>query len=316
MSQYGNQNGRLRSNDLCHVQRIGNETEESEYNFPKSVQTLFIKYEGLKDMLNSIRKEDFRYSNKEVFQMLCANFDFTRSDLSQLFQAKECTIKRWLHKHKIKLRQKGGQKVYSVDESFFETIDSEEKAYFLGFLISDGCVRKRGNSYNICLKLNNKDLHILEEFKRCLNFNGNLIHNKDNSVSLSICSKKMFDDLSKYGVVPRKTFVSFIPVVQEEFQRHLLRGIFDGDGYLGKRLAVLTSGSEKMSEDYFGIGKSLDCKVLIYKEGNKYRLIVTKGSRKLINYMYENCNIVLTRKYQSYLKFWKLREVEDKKPLR
>lgn len=316
MSQYGNQNGRLSSNELSHVQRIGNETEKSEYNFPTSVQTLFNKHEGLKDMLNSIRKEDFRYSNEVVLKTLCSNFDFTRKELSTLFSIKECTLKKWLAKYKIKLRQKGGQRIYNVDDTFFEKIDSEEKAYFLGYLISDGCVRKRNNSYQIVLKLNKKDLHILEEFKKHLKFEGSILHNKDDSVSLTVSSKKMFKDLEIFGVVPRKTFISIIPDVGLEFQRHLLRGIFDGDGYIGKKQAVLTSGSEKMAEDYCSIGKNLGFKVLKYKEGNKFRLVVTKKSQKFLEYMYDNSTVVLKRKYQAYLKFWKHREVEDKKPLR
>lgn len=64
--QHGNQNGRLGSKEPCHVQRIEDETTQVDYNSSTSVQTLFIKFEGLKDMLNSIRKEDLNYKNEET----------------------------------------------------------------------------------------------------------------------------------------------------------------------------------------------------------------------------------------------------------
>jgi hypothetical protein len=54
MSQYGNQSGRLESKESSHAQRIVHEPPVGEYNCTKSVQTLFMKYEGLKDMLNSM----------------------------------------------------------------------------------------------------------------------------------------------------------------------------------------------------------------------------------------------------------------------
>lgn len=40
----------------------------------------------------------------------------------------------------------------------------------------------------------------------------------------------MAKDLSKYGVIPRKTLVSFLPTIDDQYMNHLIRGILDGDG--------------------------------------------------------------------------------------
>jgi hypothetical protein len=50
-----------------------------------------------------------------------------------------------------------------MDEEFFNIIDSEEKAYFLGMLMSDGCVS--GNT--IRLQLNGNDVDGVVEKKGC-----------------------------------------------------------------------------------------------------------------------------------------------------
>lgn len=54
-------------------------------------------------------------------------------------------------------------------------------------------------------------------------------------VYISFYSKRMFDDLSNYGIVPNKTYITdslYLDKITEEFRRDYLRGIFDGDGTL------------------------------------------------------------------------------------
>lgn len=46
---------------------------------------------------------------------------------------------------------------YKFDENFFENIDTEEKAYWLGFIYADGAVFKR----TLSIRLSTKDIHHL-----------------------------------------------------------------------------------------------------------------------------------------------------------
>ena len=57
-------------------------------------------------------------------------------------------------------------KKYSLNENYFETIDNEEKAYWLGFISTDGNIYKRDNNGTIILSfnLNIRDKKHLEKF--------------------------------------------------------------------------------------------------------------------------------------------------------
>lgn len=122
---------------------------------------------------------------------------------------------------------------HDMKEDFFEKIDTPSKAYWLGWLITDGCISK---GYTISMSLQERDLEILERFQNDLGLSGKIkIFNKK-YYRLSFCCKKMVEDLSKYGVVKNKTFTVTIPDVNDELLPHLLRGCFEGDGGISKTL--------------------------------------------------------------------------------
>lgn len=124
----------------------------------------------------------------------------------------------------------------SVDESFFEVIDTEEKAYWLGFITADGCV------YNnrVIIGLASRDRAHLEKFTASLHSDYAVGDYKttvkgkafDHS-SIHINSRKMFNDLKALGVYERKSLTAkpcaFVP---ESLAHHYWRGIFDGDGFV------------------------------------------------------------------------------------
>ena len=62
-------------------------------------------------------------------------------------------IKRILKKNNLELTNRR----FNVNHSYFRVIDSEEKAYWLGFLFADGCIRKNKTGSQVVLKLSTKD---------------------------------------------------------------------------------------------------------------------------------------------------------------
>lgn len=119
------------------------------------------------------------------------------------------------------------------NENFFEKIDTEEKAYFLGLIYSDGCLQHDSNKslYNVNIKLHIKDKDILEKFIQCISGEMELWKNKQRDmVELKLNGKKIVNDLEKMGVCPNKTFTIDYPMIDENLERHFLRGYFDGDG--------------------------------------------------------------------------------------
>src|SRR5271155_4421936 len=56
---------------------------------------------------------------------------------------------------------------YPVNDNFFEDIDTEEKAYYLGLLFADGC-NHSGRVNKIELSLAKQDVYILERLSQLL----------------------------------------------------------------------------------------------------------------------------------------------------
>lgn len=119
------------------------------------------------------------------------------------------------------------------NENYFENIDSESKAYFLGLIYSDGCLINDSKNfrYKIVLKLHTKDKHILEEFINCVDGEMNVwVHGQREMCEVGLSGKKIVTDLESIGLTKNKTFKLKYPEIKEGLERHFLRGYFDGDG--------------------------------------------------------------------------------------
>ena len=116
---------------------------------------------------------------------------------------------------------------YTLDSNFFETINTERKAYWLGFIQADGAIDgPRENQLRI--KIQKSDRVLLERFAKDIGYNGPIIE-KLNYCKINITSKKLTDDLKKLGIVRNKTFkTSYLSF--PNLQGHYFRGLFDGDG--------------------------------------------------------------------------------------
>ena len=138
--------------------------------------------------------------------------------------------------------------------SFFNKIDEPNKSYWLGWMYSDGFVQIHsisGGKY-IGLDLDEKDKNVVEGFRDSLESNMSvkeIIHKPPKnykwkkeeykSQRLIFHSKRMFDDLGKQGVVPRKSLILTFPdknQVPDKFIKPFLLGYFEGDGSITKHL--------------------------------------------------------------------------------
>jgi hypothetical protein len=216
--------------------------------------------------------------------------------------------------------QKSGYKItpfnkkYSSDESIFEIIDTEEKAYWLGFLYADGNVRvqeyingyqKRG--YTVELRLHVEDIRHLYAFKEFTKTTSPIKYEERKSNGLirhqcilQIHSKKMCEDLIKWGCIPRKSLIlNFPKELPDELTPHFVRGYFDGDGHIKReeRYIELIGTKEFLSYivNYFSFSVS---EHNYYMAGKAYcfRLYGT-DVQKFIDNMYSNATIYLDRKY-------------------
>lgn len=125
---------------------------------------------------------------------------------------------------------------YSVNEHYFDSIDTEEKSYFLGLIASDGCVTEENK---MLLSLQERDSFILDRLKNNLGYNGPIYHLKPVKQThqpqrrLQIRNKILCRSLNTLGIFPRKSLNMKFPddgIISDHLIHHFIRGYFDGDG--------------------------------------------------------------------------------------
>lgn len=125
-----------------------------------------------------------------------------------------------------------------LKSDYFSNIDSPIKAYWLGFLFTDGSVDHYRSTGRIRLQLQQQDIEILEKFKEDLGIESKIIYDKrQNSVCCSIefTDEQIYNDLAKYNIIPNKTYaIDKIPYekIPQKFLHAYALGLFDGDGSL------------------------------------------------------------------------------------
>lgn len=202
---------------------------------------------------------------------------------------------------------------YILNENFFENIDSEEKAYFLGFLFADGYINE--NLYLIDLTLHKQDAEILNKLISCLYINERPLKLiRDNYLRLIINSKKMVNDLKSHGCHQKKTFNLKFPILSENMVKHFIRGYFDGDGCVtidkGKTLNVSIVGTIDfliVVKRHFINNCYLNDTVFDNRHPNRNNNIraLRYGGNIIINriyhYLYDDSVIYLNRKKNKFL---------------
>ncbi|MCR8648456.1 hypothetical protein [Leptospira interrogans] len=167
-------------------------------------------------------------------------------------------------KPKSKIQNNLYRRFYKVNDNYFCSIDSQKKAYYLGWLITDGWVNgvvqqndKVYKSNKIGLKIKIGDIDVLEDFKKELDTDSpikyfkkrppQLLKNKitgktsiikaGEQVCLEVYSHQMQLDLAQYGIVPKKTYtVTFPKKLPIQYYPGFIAGVISGDGcvYLHK----------------------------------------------------------------------------------
>lgn len=212
----------------------------------------------------------------------------------------------------------------NMSEDFFEVIDTEEKAYQVGLLFTDGSVRKYKNSKQIRISLQAQDLEMIQKIYQILNLDCAIQEDKrigKEMYTLEITSEKMFDDLTKLGIIPNKTYeAKQLPIINEKYYTSFLRGLFDGDGILSYKenyndcsIGFCSYSEEIVREFQEKIDKrinKINSNKIFY--GSCWRCS-WRGRRqilKILSLLYDDANIYLNRKYQKYQRL--LKTVADK----
>lgn len=153
--------------------------------------------------------------------------------LAREYAVTEAAIRKRLLAQGVRLKtQSEAQTKRRLDACFFDNIDSERKAYWLGFLLADGCVRDEpGKQPTIFVDLAQEDAGHLQALLVDLRCDTHVGFYRDKSAYISIRSARLAEGLARHGCIPRKTrVVKFPGTVPRELYPHFVRGYFDGDG--------------------------------------------------------------------------------------
>lgn len=204
----------------------------------------------------------------------------------------------------------------AVDVNFFR-IMTQELAYVLGWLASDGCVSDTGS---ISLKLQATDKSIIQYLARLMAYTNKIGERSDvdkrnqtisDAVSLSFTSREVADILLIYGIGPRKSLVMQYPTtISDRFKKSYIRGIMDGDGYIvvGKSTSVGFIGTHDvingLRHDISRLARIDPSAGCIVPNGIMWTL--TYGGSfltiKILDWIYHDCGENrLERKYARYL---------------
>lgn len=229
---------------------------------------------------------------------------------------------------KIKAKQMGLKKYpYCCDYHYFDEIDTEEKAYWLGFLSADGWIyRKKDSNIGVTgCELQYNDIEHLKKMNKSLSGNYKITDRwracglsktdeKKHMCSIRIYSSIMYESLVRLGFTNKKSFDFKMPSIKKELVRHYIRGYFDGNGSVcfnkgsSSFNVNFTLASLSMRNTILDLFKSLNISfynndnisnngTIIYRPSIRYN----KDKISFLNYIYDNCSVCLDRKYEKYL---------------
>lgn len=252
---------------------------------------------------NSVKQDIVsRYVNGESASSIAKSYDCYGSTISY-------KLKEWgIEKHKRY------NNIYNLNDRYFQYINNEHKAYWLGFLLADGHINEKA----VMLTIKEEDL--LLKYKTDIGSDAPLKYDRYNNPALNIACKNMCNDLLEKGFNNNKSiyvdFYKILSFVPKLLTNHFIRGMFDGDGsiryyeYDYQSTAMLHFGytGTKMIVDY--IAKLFNIKNKIVKEGDYTYTVCSSNPikiKEIYNYLYKDATIFMDRKKETFEKIFELR---------
>lgn len=260
------------------------------------------------DIIDMSKKINF--SKSEIDSMVNLHYEgYTNEKISKFFNCSSVTIGYHLKKRGIQVKL-GRKPKYYINDSYFESIDSNNKSYILGFLYADGC---KNDDYTVTINTHKDDTELMKRFNKKLECSKPLEF-YDNIVRFIIRNKKIVDNLTKFGVVKNKSRkIKFPYFINNNFYSHFIRGFFDGDGcvYYNKinksLIFKITSVSKPFLLDIQKIimAKCDLNKTKLYRQPNDpyvLRYSGNKQAKRIFDYMYKDADLYLKRKFNRFVK--------------
>lgn len=217
------------------------------------------------------------------------------------------------------------------NSDFFKKIDTEDKAYILGFLASDGTIslNQEKSIYSIRIAVNSIDRDLLIKIKNAIGTRAKIRDYtttcslpqggecQSSFSSLTLHNKKLVLDLEKIGITPRKSLSLDVnyDLIPQKLKRHFWRGLIEGDGSFGiygkkqiLSLTLTTSQNMCISTKKEILKFFPDFKINYYQAigcsqyTKRFMITSQKDVYDFLSFIYEDATIFLDRKYANFLK--------------
>ena len=234
---------------------------------------------------------------------------FSGSEIAQMFGRSTSAVQNSV---RDQIDQKADMRVRTVDDLFFHNIDSEAKAYTLGFIMADGCIC--GKKLEIALQ--ESDKYILQYFLDAMHSDAllkRIIIEDRVYYSFSIQSDQIIADLYKLNVTERKSLTLNPPpdsLIPKELCHHMIRGYYDGNGSIWFDKSTnnysMNIVSTKQMLEYFRdkMGWKHNTIRLANKNNQDIYRMDYGGNNTVGNNLeklYYDATVYLMRKYEKYL---------------
>lgn len=212
----------------------------------------------------------------------------------------------YLKRHGLSSRRSSSRELF-FNETYFDVIDTEEKAYWLGFLQCDGYISNRG----IEISLAEVDYDHLVKLTKALNYRGKigyrLVANKYGAYRINLISVRLVESFVKVGLEKfRSTTMEFLFTHDNPMFLHYVRGIIDANGSISLKqrkygysaLIMLQSGSLKFLDKFkYEMDLYSNDANSVYVDSSRIRAILHRSAQNIIfNQSYKNAKISLDRK--------------------
>lgn len=256
-------------------------------------------------------------SDEVITQMY--NTGLSCQKIADRLKCSEAFVNKKLRKLNIVKRSNSTYRKRKFNDRFFDVIDNEEKAYWLGFLFADGCVQNKKTGQKL-ISLAVTDKEVIDKF--IFSINGDFETKTYKGIHVvHLTSDIMFNSLVKLGCVPRKSLVLRFPELQDNLIHHFIRGYFDGDGsvYITKpknynktttvysSIGVGICGTKEFLEKVSEKSSTNKAKKDKRKENNIWYLSFsgTKKAKAFYEYLYKDASLYLSRKKDKFEKYFK-----------
>lgn len=230
-------------------------------------------------------------------------------------------FRKYLKDNNLLLKEIKIQKNIEYDKNFFNVLDTEEKAYWFGFIFGDGSIRASASSNQLVIELQENDANHLEKFKQSIRSNKDLKFrqrkNKSGFISktcsITISCKEIVEDLICKGCVPNKTYDGYpkYDFKTNQLKAAFLRGYIDADGWISKddkiySISIVIKNHKTMNFlNRMIINLTNVIPSIRYENdalGSAYRIRITnkKDFFQFLNIIYRDATIYMDRKYENY----------------